>query len=50
TICSAYDPPNSLLTFHNVKMLNVSDILTTDQGLIALLKAVPNLESLIFNE
>ncbi|XP_026413575.1 uncharacterized protein LOC113309372 isoform X2 [Papaver somniferum] len=42
--------PYSLLTFHNVKMLNVSDVLTTDQGLIALLKAVPNLESLVFNE
>ncbi|KAI3923259.1 hypothetical protein MKW92_009046, partial [Papaver armeniacum] len=49
-ICSAYDLSNNLLTFHNVKMLNISDTLTTDQGLIALLKAAPNLESLVFNE
>ncbi|RZC76513.1 hypothetical protein C5167_000628 [Papaver somniferum] len=49
-ICSAYDLSNNLLSFHNVKVLNVSDVLTTDQGLIALLKAVPNLELLVFNE
>ncbi|XP_026440030.1 F-box protein At4g22280-like [Papaver somniferum] len=49
-ICSAYDLSNNLLTFCNVKMLKISDILTTDQGLIALLKAVPTLESLEFVE
>ncbi|KAI3955228.1 hypothetical protein MKW98_020861 [Papaver atlanticum] len=31
-------------------MLRISDNLTTDQGLIALLAAVPNLESLVFDE
>ncbi|XP_026428082.1 F-box/FBD/LRR-repeat protein At1g78750-like [Papaver somniferum] len=41
---------NNLLTFHNVKVLNIAEVLTTDQGLIALLKAVPNLESLAIFE
>ncbi|RZC45381.1 hypothetical protein C5167_038331 [Papaver somniferum] len=36
-----------MLTFHNVKMLTISGNLTTDQGLIAFLNAVPNLESLL---
>ncbi|KAI3881854.1 hypothetical protein MKW92_023626, partial [Papaver armeniacum] len=47
-ICSANDLSNNLLTFHNVKRLRICDVLDTDEGLIALLKAVPNLESLVF--
>ncbi|RZC90936.1 hypothetical protein C5167_028768 [Papaver somniferum] len=49
-ICSAYDLSNYLPTFHNVKMLKISDSITTDEGLIALLKGVPNLESLVFGQ
>ncbi|KAI3924878.1 hypothetical protein MKW98_031129, partial [Papaver atlanticum] len=47
-ICSTYYLSTNMVTFHNVKMLKISDCITTDQGLIALLK-VPNLESLIFD-
>ncbi|XP_026456625.1 F-box/LRR-repeat protein At2g29930-like [Papaver somniferum] len=43
-ICSSYDLP----TFHGVKVLKISDSITTDEGLIALVKAVPNLESVVF--
>ncbi|KAI3972065.1 hypothetical protein MKW92_032883 [Papaver armeniacum] len=39
---------NSSLTFLNVKMLTIFNGLSTDQGLIVLLQAVPNLESLVF--
>ncbi|KAI3948469.1 hypothetical protein MKW98_019219, partial [Papaver atlanticum] len=46
----AFRSANKMLTFHNVKMLTISRNLTTDQGQIALLNAVPNLESLIFTE
>ncbi|KAI3948513.1 hypothetical protein MKW98_019263, partial [Papaver atlanticum] len=46
----AFRSANKMLTFHNVKMLTISRNLTTDQGLIALLNAVPNLESLVFTE
>ncbi|KAI3953155.1 hypothetical protein MKW92_011002, partial [Papaver armeniacum] len=49
-ICSTSYLSNKLLTFRNVKNLNISDRLTTDEILIALLTAVPNLESLIFSE
>ncbi|KAI3947145.1 hypothetical protein MKW92_035790, partial [Papaver armeniacum] len=49
-ICSVHDLSDNLLKFHNVKMLKISDYLTTDEGLIALLQAVPNLESLVFDE
>ncbi|KAI3933156.1 hypothetical protein MKW92_000703, partial [Papaver armeniacum] len=49
-ICSAYYLSNNLLRFHNVKVLKISNWLNTDEGLIALLKAVPNLESLIIKE
>ncbi|KAI3924876.1 hypothetical protein MKW98_031127, partial [Papaver atlanticum] len=49
-ICSSSSLSNNLLRFHNVKVLNVSNRLTTDEGLIALLKAVPNLGSLIIKE
>ncbi|KAI3924873.1 hypothetical protein MKW98_031124, partial [Papaver atlanticum] len=47
-ICPRYYLSNNLPTFHNVKMLNISDEINTDEGLIALLKAAPNLESLVF--
>ncbi|KAI3972069.1 hypothetical protein MKW92_032887, partial [Papaver armeniacum] len=47
-ICPSYYESNYLPTFHNVKMLNISDEINTDEGLIALLKAAPNLESLVF--
>ncbi|KAI3954972.1 hypothetical protein MKW98_004975 [Papaver atlanticum] len=48
-IYSTYGLSNNLLKLHNVKMLKISRALTSDQGLIALLKAVPNLESLVFD-
>ncbi|XP_026443080.1 F-box/FBD/LRR-repeat protein At1g16930-like, partial [Papaver somniferum] len=47
-ICPRYYESNYLPTFYNVKMLNISDVINTDEGLIALLKAAPNLESLVF--
>ncbi|KAI3924914.1 hypothetical protein MKW98_031165, partial [Papaver atlanticum] len=49
-ICSVYNLLNNFLTFHNVKILNISGMLSTNQGLIALLKAAPNLESLVFEK
>ncbi|KAI3933155.1 hypothetical protein MKW92_000702, partial [Papaver armeniacum] len=52
-ICSSRDLSNNLLTFHNVKVLNVCylhDVLNTDQEVIAFLKAVPNMESLVFDK
>ncbi|KAI3972064.1 hypothetical protein MKW92_032882, partial [Papaver armeniacum] len=49
-ICSTSYLSNNLLTFRNVKNLSISDHLTTDERLIALLKAIPNLESLVFSE
>ncbi|KAI3972068.1 hypothetical protein MKW92_032886, partial [Papaver armeniacum] len=49
-ICSTSHLSNNLLRYHNVKVLKTSNWLTTDDGLIALLKAVPNLESLIIKE
>ncbi|KAI3924875.1 hypothetical protein MKW98_031126, partial [Papaver atlanticum] len=49
-ICSPYYVSKNLLIFLNVKMLKISENITTDQGLIELLKAVPNLESLVIEE
>ncbi|KAI3863847.1 hypothetical protein MKW98_031439, partial [Papaver atlanticum] len=51
-ICSTSYLSNNLRKFHNVKNLNISDrlSLTADERLIALLTAVPNLESLVFSE
>ncbi|XP_026424835.1 acidic leucine-rich nuclear phosphoprotein 32 family member E-like [Papaver somniferum] len=49
-ICSVCGQSNNLLAFRNVKMLSISKNQTNDEGLIALLKRVPKLETLEFDE
>ncbi|KAI3924877.1 hypothetical protein MKW98_031128, partial [Papaver atlanticum] len=49
-IYSDHNLSNNLPTFHNVKKLIISNVISSDQGLIGLLKAVPNLESLVIEE
>ncbi|XP_026428083.1 F-box/LRR-repeat protein At4g14103-like [Papaver somniferum] len=51
-IYSDHDLSNNWPTFHNVivRKLNISNVLSTDLGFIGLLKAVPNLESLVLSE
>ncbi|KAI3934342.1 hypothetical protein MKW92_015726, partial [Papaver armeniacum] len=49
-IYSDYDRSNNLPTFHNAKKLIISNVMSSDQGLIGMLKAVPNLESLVIEE
>ncbi|XP_026458424.1 uncharacterized protein LOC113358930 [Papaver somniferum] len=45
----ADDRLNNLPTFHNVKQLTITEEVDTDEILYAVLKATPNVESLIFD-
>ncbi|XP_026424577.1 F-box/LRR-repeat protein At4g14103-like isoform X2 [Papaver somniferum] len=49
-ICITSYLSDNLPKFHNVKLLSISGSVSTNEGLIALLKVVPNLESLVIEQ